>query len=212
MQDVPSPIDLRNMHDAREWAQAAPRRPGRQDFLDLFVAKIAETRRPGTRVLELGSGPGFLAHQVLSVMPNLEYVALDFSAAMHDLASERLGSLATWVSFVERSFKDADWAAGLGRFDWVITNQAVHELRHKRHTAALHSQVREILAADGSYLVCDHFCGTGGLTNDQLYMTPEEQAQALRDGGFGDVAMLLQRGSLVMHRANAASGLLTMEH
>jgi predicted methyltransferase len=43
-----------------------------------------------------------------------------------------------------------------------MTNQAVHELRHKRHARELHRQVARLLTPGGSYLVCDHFCGPGG--------------------------------------------------
>jgi hypothetical protein len=52
---------------------------------------------------------------------------------MHDLARERLGALAKKVEFVELDFRAADWPKGLGLFDCVITMQAAHETRHKRH-------------------------------------------------------------------------------
>ncbi len=87
------------------------------------------------------------------------------------MAAERLGERIAGVTFVERSFREPAWVEGLGPFDAVVTNQAVHELRHKDHAAALHAQVRPLLAPGGAYLVCDHFFGAGGLSNDQLYMT-----------------------------------------
>ncbi|MEC5397475.1 class I SAM-dependent methyltransferase [Uliginosibacterium sp. H1] len=200
--DVPSPIDLRDMHDARQWAQTAPARPGRQECLDLFASMIAGAGASVTRVLELGSGPGFLAERVLQATSTaFEYVALDFSAAMHTLARERLGALASRVRFVERSFKEADWMTGLGQFDWVLTHQAVHELRHKRHALALHAQVLGVLRPQGSYVVCDHFCGASGMTNDQLYMSLDEKERTLSQAGFDDISLRLLRGSLAMHQA-----------
>ena len=197
--DVPSPIDLRLMSDARPWAETAlARRPARPEFFDAFAREIG---RDGARVLELGSGPGFLAQHLLHAWPGLDYVALDFSPAMHQLAAERLGERAARVRFVERSFLDADWFDGLGVFDAVVTHQAVHELRHKRHAATLHAQVRPLLAAGGRYLVCDHFLGEGGLSNDQLYMTVDEQREALRHAGFAQVQPVLVKGGLALHRA-----------
>jgi len=83
----------------------------------------------------------------------------------------------------------------------VVTNQSVHELRHKRHATKLHSQVREILNREGYYLVCDHFVGDGGMENAQLYMTVEEQKQSLMTAGFVRVEEILVRGGLVLHRA-----------
>jgi hypothetical protein len=43
------------------------------------------------------------------------------------------------------SFLDSDWSVGLGEFDCIMTNQAVHELRHKRHAIHLHIAVGALL-------------------------------------------------------------------
>jgi SAM-dependent methyltransferase len=197
--DFPSPIDLRLMADARPWAETAlARRPARPEFFDAFARLVG---RDGVRVLELGSGPGFLAEHLLRALPGLDYVALDFSPAMHQLAAERLGERAMRVRFVERSFREPAWSEGLGPFDVVVTHQAVHELRHKDYAQALHAQVHPLLASGGIYLVCDHFLGEGGLSNDQLYMTVDEQRDALRRAGFADVEAVLVKGGLVLHRA-----------
>lgn len=154
-----------------------------------------------SRILELGSGPGFLAEHLLKTCPSIEYVALDFSPAMHELAIERLGLLANRVQFVERSFRDENWFAGLGKFQFVVTNQAIHELRHKSYAATLHRQVKSLLAPSGIYLICDHFYGKNGMTNDQLFMTIAEQRDALREGGFSNIIEELIKDSLVMHQA-----------
>ena len=69
---------------------------------------------------------------------------------MRELARQRLGDLATCVQFVERSLREASWGEGLGKFDFVVTNQAVHELRHKRYASVLHSQVRQLLNPAGN--------------------------------------------------------------
>ncbi|MDH0864456.1 class I SAM-dependent methyltransferase [Mitsuaria sp. GD03876] len=202
--DVPSPIDLRQMADARQWAdEAMVKRPWRTEFFETF----AQTLDAGNahHVLELGSGPGFLAHYLLGALPEIDYVALDFSSAMHQLAAERLGPAASRVRFVERSFREPDWVEGLGPFDHVVTNQAVHELRHKRHARALHEQVRGLLKPGGRYLVCDHFAGDGGMKNDQLYMSIEEQRLALAEAGFTRVEPLLLKRGLLLYVASVAS-------
>jgi SAM-dependent methyltransferase len=201
-EDVPSPIDLRIMEDARAWeASASMKRPWRSEFFAAFASAISDTSPAIDRVLELGSGPGFLAAELLSKLPSFEYVALDFSPAMHQLALARLGRLSSRVTFVERSFRGPEWANGLGRFGAVVTNQAVHELRHKRHAIGLHRQVREVLRPNGVYLVCDHFAGRDGMANDQLYMSVDEQRDILHTAGFTTVNLLLQRGGLVLHEA-----------
>lgn len=199
--DVPSPIDLRSEADARTWAsRAMVVRPWRVDIFAAFAQALGPADRP-MEVLELGSGPGFLAEHLLQAHPRLRMTLLDFSAPMHRLAEERLQPMRDRVCCVERSFREPGWADGLGPFDHVVTNQAVHELRHKRHARALHEQVLGLLRPGGSYLVCDHFVGPGGMDNDQLYMRIDEQREALRAVGFGEVEELLRLNGMVMHRA-----------
>jgi SAM-dependent methyltransferase len=201
--DVPSPIDLRRAEDARQWAELAmSRRPWRAEFFAAFAAAIGPCfSGDKRRVLELGSGPGFLAEHLLRTHPDLTYVAFDFSSAMHELAVQRLGTLAERVRFIERSFGDIAWAHDLGEFEFVVTHQAVHELRHKHRALTLHMQVRELLVPQGSYLVCDHFIGEGGMSDDQLYMSVAEQRHALLAAGFERVEQVLLKGGLVLHRA-----------
>lgn len=199
--DVPSPIDFQNPVDAREWERTAQTRPGRLEIFRAFANELIGIKGSQLDILELGSGPGFLASYLLAEVPRIRMTLLDFSAAMHDLARRRLGKTAERVRFVERSFKESDWAQGLGMFDAVITNQAVHELRHKRYAVDLHSTVKGLLKPGGAYLVSDHFFGKGGLENEQLYMTIIEQQQSLASAGFSVIHQVIAAGSVAMHRA-----------
>jgi hypothetical protein len=82
--DVPSPIDLRLMSDACEWERTAyEKRPWRADFFAMFADQLIHRQPQMRRVLELGSGPGFLARHLLMGSPDLRMVLLDFSGAMH---------------------------------------------------------------------------------------------------------------------------------
>lgn len=200
--DVPSSIDLRLMSDAREWEQTAmSKRPWRTEFFSRFSTEIKNMPPSAHRILELGSGPGFLAEHLLTSLDCIKCVLLDFSPAMHQLAKDRLGPLAGRAEFIERSFKLPDWMDGLGQFDCVVTNQAIHELRHKSYASQLHQQVRAVLKPGGLYLICDHFCGEGGMKNDQLYMSVEEQKEALISAGFLSVEQVMLKGGLVLYRA-----------
>jgi ubiquinone/menaquinone biosynthesis C-methylase UbiE len=130
--DVPSPIDFHTLSDARAWTDSAmKKRPWRQEFFDVFVKELSFLDRKDLAVLELGSGPGFLAHHILQSRTEVKYTMLDFSSAMHEPARQRLGSLAQHVRFIEANFKTKEWTLSLETFDAVVTLQAVHELRHK---------------------------------------------------------------------------------
>src|SRR5215470_10829197 len=90
-EDVPYGNDWDSTGEVAAWAEEADRiRPWRAQIRD-HIARHVATLPPGARVLELGSGPGFLAHRVLQRCPNLGgYTLLDFSGPMLALSRERL--------------------------------------------------------------------------------------------------------------------------
>lgn len=175
-------------------------RPYREDFFAAFADELHAIGKPAITILELGSGPGFLAHHLLSKIPDAQLTLLDYSAAMHEIARRRLNDNLGKITFVERSFKEPGWQFGLGQFDAVITNQAVHELRHKRYAAALHAQVKKLLCVGGVYLAADHYFGEGAMQNDQLYMTLDEQRSCLESAGF-TASEVLVKGGRALYRA-----------
>jgi len=92
------------MADAREWAdEAMVKRPRPTEFFAEFAEQLAAGS--ALRVLELGSGPGFLAKHLLDALPHIAYTALDFSPAMHELAAERVGAASARIRFIEKSFR-----------------------------------------------------------------------------------------------------------
>lgn len=203
--DVPSPIDFSRIEDAQAWADAANlKRPWRAEFFVGIVSELREHQMSSASVLELGSGPGYLAERVLRELPDVSYTLLDFSPAMHQLARARLGA-AAGAHFVVADFTCDGWSNDLGRFDAVVTVQAVHELRHKRHARGLHQAVYRLLRSRGLYLVCDHIVGPGGMTDAELYMTVPEQTETLKAAGFRDVSTVLEKGGLVLHRGRTAA-------
>jgi ubiquinone/menaquinone biosynthesis C-methylase UbiE len=200
--DVPSPIDLRTEQDAREWAASAmSKRPWRAVFFQRFVDELQSLDMRPLQILELGSGPGFLARCILDAIPCAEYAMLDFSPTMHHLARERIAPHVGRTRQLLVDFKDDGWTVGLGKFDAIVTHQAVHELRHKKHAAKLHRSARIILRPRGVYLVCDHYVGSDGMSNASLYMTVDEQRAALEAANFASVERLLEMRGLVLHRA-----------
>lgn len=182
------------MGDALEWERNAMQRPFRTEFFEAFSRELLGLNLDSLNVLELGSGPGFLAEYLLSEIPELTMSLLDSSPAMHEIAKKRLGRHVARVEFIERDFKKDNWNADLGKFNAVITLQAVHELRHKRYATELHSQVRPLLAENGDYLFCDHFYGDEAMKNNQLFMSLIEQRQSLETAGFTYNEVLLKGG------------------
>ena len=159
-----------------------------------------------------GPGPGLLAECVLQHCSNVAaYTVLDFSAPMLALCRERL-TMYPAARFVQASFKQAQWPEQIEPpVDCVLTMQAVHELRHKRHAVRLFRQVREVLAPGGVLLVCDHLPLDESVRSSTLYMTTDEQCDALSRAGFINVrvdhtinGLTLYAGEKSTHTASGA--------
>ena len=199
-QDVPYGNNWDSADEAAAYGDAADqKRPWRSRIRDHIADRVA-TLAPGARVLELGSGPGLLAHRVLQRCPRLEsYTLMDFSEAMMALSRERLAAFPA-ASFVPASFKSEDWMRRVGGpFDCVVSMQAVHELRHKRHAPRLYEQVYQVLATPGVFLVCDHLPFDDSPRSVALYMTAQEQQRALADAGFVHVRVELETNGLMLY-------------
>lgn len=202
--DVPSPIDFHDPAQARAWlASTVEKRPWRSSFFAAFCAAIRSRGAEPLRILELGSGPGHLAREILTHCTVREYVALDFSLAMHDLAREHLGDLAARVTFVQRDFREAAWTSELEPFDVIVTMQAAHETRHKRHLIPLLRRAREVLVSGGVLLYADHYLDGSDTTMPALFCTRNGQRLALAEAGLSNIAVLHDEGGMALYTATA---------
>lgn len=195
--DVPLRVDFRDPDTARAWIEDTRiRRPYRSRFFAAFCTQLA---RPQLRILELGSGPGQLAREILLHCEVATYTALDFSPAMHAIAAETLGELAHRVTFVTRDFRDPTWPEQLGTFDAVVTLQAAHETRHKRHLIPLLERARTTILRGGIMLYADHYL-TPETKLPALAPAREDQPLALERAGFTDVELCYEEGAMALWR------------
>ena len=196
--DVPSGIDLRVEAVARQWAaEADVKRPWRAQLRSAIAARVADHQRHPLQVLELGSGPGLLAEQILLTCAVAQYTLLDFSPPMLELSRARM-RLHPAATFALVDFKQPGWTQLVpgGPFDAVVTMQAVHELRHKRHAAALYAEVRGLLRAGGVFVVCDHTPPDDSERSRSLHATLDEQHAALGAAGYATVSTLCEEQGL----------------
>src|SRR2546429_458860 len=129
MIEYTGPHDYLNKDYVEEWERKAnSKRPFRPQFFDAFAAELQPMAE--TRILELGSGPGFLAEHLLKRCPVASYHLFDFSPHMLELSRTRLFRFSDKTTFHQGSFVDEGWWRALpGPFDAVISLQAVHEVR-----------------------------------------------------------------------------------
>lgn len=117
-EDLPIRIDHRDPATARAWLEDTRlRKPFRQNFRAAFCAALSSRSR--LRILELGSGPGELAREILLHCDVASYTALDWSQAMHEIATEHLthqdvGQRPSAICEVQRMVSDAFPQEGTG--------------------------------------------------------------------------------------------------
>jgi SAM-dependent methyltransferase len=203
--DVPYGEDFHDAAVAQAWADAAPRkRPWRATIFDHFVSIVGSAAMTSPRVLELGSGPGFLAEQVLGRCPSVGlYTLVDFSEPMLEQSRRRLASRAVRAQFLHVDFKSETWTEQVdGPFDFVLSLQAVHELRHKRHAVRLYTQLRAVLAPGAQVLICDHLPeGAHTPRHRVLYLSQEENLAAFAQAGFSVVEVAWSAHDMAFYRA-----------
>ncbi|HEX5057862.1 MAG TPA: class I SAM-dependent methyltransferase [Kofleriaceae bacterium] len=199
-EDVPLRVDFRDAATARTWTEETPKkRPYRVNFFTAFCTALPARSTP-PRVPELGSGPGHLAREIVSRCQIASYLALDWAEPMHALAREHLGELAPRVTQVTRDFRSDTWSEGLGTFDAVVTLQAVHELRHRRHMPRLLGQILPLLVPGGVLLYADHY-RTEDSPLPGLSWSRDEQLAVLRAAQFASVERIYEEGSMALYAA-----------
>jgi len=191
MKDVPSHHDFFDQAYVKKWAERAVReRPERELFFDAFVREALKIPKKEISVLEFGSGPGFLAEQLLDRCAISKYHLFDISPFMHELSRGRLARFSEKTVFLEGDFKKEGWSRALPRnFDLVVSLQSVHELRHARHIPRLYGEVHRLLASGGLFLVCDHVHERRG--GPAHFVTVAEHISTLEEAGFAEAGEVL---------------------
>jgi trans-aconitate methyltransferase len=206
--DIPYGEDFHDPAVAAAWADAVMRkRPWRTTIFEHFVAIVGAANITKARVLELGSGPGFLAEQLLAQCPSIvHYTLLDFSEAMLEQSRRRLNGYDGRTEFLRADFKDDTWPRLVTTpVNFVVSLQAVHELRHKRHAARLYKQLAPLLAPFADVLICDHLPpGAHTPLHRALYMTTEEKLDALSGAGLVDAKVVWSDHNMALYSARAS--------
>jgi hypothetical protein len=122
---------------------------------------------------------------------------------MIEQSQRRLEPYAERTRFLQADFKLPSWpSVAYGPFDFILSMQAVHELRHKRHAQTLYGQLLPILGPAGQVLICDHLPeGAHTPLHRVLYMSPEENLDAFSQAGFGNVEIAWTGHDMALYRA-----------
>lgn len=196
MHDYTGPHDYFNEAYVNEWAGVAnSKRPFRTEFFDAFANELAVLNRP--KVLDLGSGPGFLAERVLTACSVSSYHLFDFSPHMLELSRARLREFGEIAVFHQGSFLDEEWWQLLpAPFNAIVSMQAIHEVRDSARIPRLYGELRLLLRERGIILIADEV--KDGEKMEKHLLAPGEHESALSQAGFVEFRQVYAAGDLML--------------
>jgi SAM-dependent methyltransferase len=198
------PTDHRWLDDeyVAEWAATANDAPHRAAIFEAFVSGLrALGAGSGLRILELGSGPGYLAEQICARIDVARYTAVDISPYMHAIARTRLAPWEPLIELVEVDYREPVWERTIGdSYDAAVTLQAVHELRRADLIPDLYRSVSTRLRPGGAFLVAD-LVNAPELEPKGHQLTVDEHLRTLTDAGFVRAECVVDLGRFALMRA-----------
>lgn len=140
-------LTSRRVKDYLNRVEQIPHRTEGESVLCEFISKKTK------RVLDLGSGNGRLIKLLKEKLPNIEYIALDFSPHMLiELKRQFLSDPLVKIVEYDLSY---ELPSTLGKFDAIISSFALHHLTHKRKKE-LYFEIFSILKPGGIFCNLDH--------------------------------------------------------
>jgi cyclopropane fatty-acyl-phospholipid synthase-like methyltransferase len=140
-------------HDAefvRGWASRFVPTAPRLQLFDMILAEVEKLDKPDAHVLELGTGPGYMARHILERNKKISFEALDFSDVFFDVARETIGNLCHRVQFTNADLMDQKWPQKLVQQpDAIISTWALHDLGGQQPVADVYARCYDTLPAGG---------------------------------------------------------------
>ena len=200
MHDYTGPLDYFDPAYVNDWTSVAnTKRPFRVEFFEAIVSELADLNV--SRVLDVGSGPGFLAECVLGGSNVGSYHLFDFSPYMLELSRARLQNAVDRAVFHQGSFLEEEWWRSLpGPYDAIVSMQAIHEVREAGRIPKLYGELRLLLQEGGIILIADEV--NDGDRQEQHLLTLSEHRAALSNAGFEKFRRVHSAGDLVLFAAN----------
>ncbi|MBN1139021.1 MAG: class I SAM-dependent methyltransferase [Anaerolineae bacterium] len=146
---------IAEMADARRFNEfMGGNRFRRQDYRRLAREAVALGVPPGGRVLDVGTGPGFVAIEAARLLQGTgcQVVGMDLSRPMLAIAAENaakegLNSVLTWREGDAKAMPFDD-----GEFDLIVCNDSLH---HWEDPLPVFDEIARVLNKDGKCLVHD---------------------------------------------------------
>ncbi len=166
-----------------------PRGHYKEEVYPIFC-EILDSLGDGIRVLDVGAGPGHLAHEFFKKRPEstVRFALMDAGQAMLDIARRRTAELGFEIECFRRSYNLPGWEEGLGRFDAIVSNNSIFNVGPEL-LAEFYAKLYGLLKENGLLLnqqsfACEHadfgdaVKGFPGALSHRRLLTEDDRARA----------------------------------
>lgn len=170
-------------HD-RDWVEnyaetITTRRPERVEAFAHIVDQVRALDGDSLTVIELASGPGLLAMELLEGVEHLQLVGVDYSQEMVRFAKKKAADYQDRCQFLCVDLKEDNWADGLPtNVDAIVSNMALHDLDDLKFVEAVYQKSADLLKSGGLFL------------NAELVVKPDSEEDV--EGGKAKVGWHLE--------------------
>jgi len=184
--------DFHDVEYARRWADGFSPSPARLQLFDTIIGALKANQCQQGHIVELGSGPGYLAEHILTALPEASYECVDFSHAMLNIARSALLKFSNRVRFTQADLTRENWQSALrGPVDAVVSTWALHDLGSDAHIAAVYRASKAALRTGGILLNGDFIKPEGASCPFEAgRLTIARHLELLNASGFEDVKCL----------------------
>lgn len=155
--------DFQDPSVAQAWdADNRSLNPSRSEQLDMLLTIIADHYQAGKMILDLGMGTGLVEAMLFECVPQAQVVGVDASAAMLELAHNRLQPHASQYTALIHDFSEIDTLQLPPRdYQIVFSVQTLHHLTDLQMGVA-YKFIYDTLAAGGLFLLLDRIAVVQG--------------------------------------------------
>ena len=154
------------------WAERFVPTPERVRLFELIFTQLKAAVPEDGNIIELGMGPGYLAHYLLEKMPNVSYCGIDFSQPMLEIAQERLQRFSSRVTYKQADLVEEAWEDSVTEpVHAIVSTWALHDLGSPKNINTVYERSYRALDNDGILVNGD-------------FIKPTEVAQEFEKGRF----------------------------
>ena len=128
--------------------------PDREEQMASIVALLPFDREAAFRVIEAGSGEGYLSEVILECFPNASILALDGSESMREATTERLSRFGDRFSVEPFDIEDLTWLERADGAGCVVSSLCVHHL-HGNDKQRMFAGLAKVLRPGGALIIAD---------------------------------------------------------